>query len=490
MKDRDSDFKSTVAEQRNLAKAAPSEAAKARQNDNKRAFFNEKILLRHSSLASSGEKKIGGEKWTVPRNRLTPELLQEAVNRGVGDDLSPLVVQHLFDAKTNTVISTSDARTQCRSGVCYDVISSPAGTVEDGGILTSDGEVYYNGDVVFILYNIPEHSTEGSHVTTVIDINRWLVDGAIASLEPVRILVDQQDRLQSALQQLEREKCQIHSQPVYDKKTGRAISGAELTKARETRFEDIVNEIEEKKKRLVETTRALGEEKAKHYRHCKLEIRKLELGYEVKLRGKKKLYYTSLVIDQKGWSLVPLFATGQAKGAQGKCSLILDADARQHSVDLRPGSFKIERLPDGFGVLEMYSPGDAQQILFNGNFINGHYLNGTLRTDAFTFQGLFQDGQPSKGRCSYADGTVVEGGFALPEARIQSQLGPDYRRTSPHGRVNIRFKGGLEYNCNMKNGRACKDTESTEEPMLHRSIMFRGERLYFDKKAEREPEDL
>lgn len=320
MKDRDSDFKSTVAEQRNLAKAAPSEAAKARQNDNKRAFFNEKILLRHSSLASSGEKKIGGEKWTVPRNRLTPELLQEAVNRGVGDDLSPLVVQHLFDAKTNTVISTSDARTQCRSGVCYDVISSPAGTVEDGGILTSDGEVYYNGDVVFILYNIPEHSTEGSHVTTVIDINRWLVDGAIASLEPVRILVDQQDRLQSALQQLEREKCQIHSQPVYDKKTGRAISGAELTKARETRFEDIVNEIEEKKKRLVETTRALGEEKAKHYRHCKLEIRKLELGYEVKLRGKKKLYYTSLVIDQKGWSLVPLFATGQAKGAQGKCS--------------------------------------------------------------------------------------------------------------------------------------------------------------------------
>ncbi|EJK70643.1 hypothetical protein THAOC_07980, partial [Thalassiosira oceanica] len=252
MKDRDSDFKSTVAEQRNLAKAAPSEAAKARQNDNKRAFFNEKILLRHSSLASSGEKKIGGEKWTVPRNRLTPELLQEAVNRGVGDDLSPLVVQHLFDAKTNTVISTSDARTQCRSGVCYDVISSPAGTVEDGGILTSDAQHrrvtrddgYRHQPVARRWCDCKFGTREDPRGPA----------GPVAERSAATGTREMSNTFPASLRQ----------------KTGRAISGAELTKARETRFEDIVNEIEEKKKRLVETTRALGEEKAKHYRHCQV----------------------------------------------------------------------------------------------------------------------------------------------------------------------------------------------------------------------------
>ena len=446
------------------------------------AMNEEKILLRHFSSASAGKE----EKWAVARSRLTPVLLQEAVNRNrSGNGLSPLVVQHLLDSTTNTVILPSDAQAQCQRGddVCYDVISTPAGSVEDGGLLASQGEVYYNGDVVFLLRNIPEYSADGSRLTTVIDINRWLVDGAVAGLEPVRILADQQNGLQSALDQLELEKGQIHSLPVYNRKTGRAISGAELTRARDMRFENIVNEIEEKKKRLAHTTLALGEARAKHYRHCKMDIRKLDTGHKVKIKGKKKLYYTSLIIDQKGWSLVPLFATGQANDMKEKCGLILGAEAMRHSVDVRAGVFKIERLPDGFGVLEMYSPGDAQQILFNGNFIRGHYLEGTLRTDAFTFLGLFQDGQPSKGRCSYADGTVVEGRFELPEACIQSQLGPDYRRSSPHGQVDIKFKGGSECNCNMKNGRVCGAMGRIEEPKLHRSIMFRGERLYFDKES-------
>ena len=441
----DPDFLSTVVEQRNFAKmTAGSSEEKAS------SFFSEKISLR-----------CGGEKWTVPRHRLTPAFLQEAVNRNrVGDHLPPLVVQYLRDKTTNTVVSPSDAPTHCRSGgdVCYDIVSSSAGSVVDGGVLASEGEVYYNGDVAFLLSGIPEHSADGSHLT-VVDVNRWLVDGAIASLDPVRILVDQQNGLRRALTELEREKGQVHSRPV----------------------------LEEKEKRLVQTTRALGEVKAKHYRHCKLEMRKLETGnsYEVKVKGGKKLYYTTLITDQKGWSLVPLFATGQAKGAQKKCSLVLDTEAAQHSVvDLRR-AFKIERLPDGFGVLEMYSSGNAQQILFNGHFLGGHYLDGTLRTDAFTFQGLFRNGQPSKGRCSYADGTVVEGEFALSEARrVQSQLGPDYRRTLPKGKVDIQFKGGKAYSCTMKNGRACRETDIAEEPpKLHRSIMFRGERLYFDTKS-------
>jgi len=469
----DPDFLSTVVEQRNFAKmTAGSSEEKAS------SFFSEKIFLRS-----------GGEKWTVPRHRLGTTFLREAVNRNrVGDHLPPLVVQYLRDAMTNTVVSPSDAQTHCRGGgdVCYDIVSSSAGSVVDGVLLASEGEVYYNGDVAFLLSGIPEHSADGSHLT-VVDVNRWLVDGAIASLDPVRILVDQQNGLRRALTELEREKGQVSSRPVYNQNTGRAVSGSPLAKARETRFENTDNDIEEKEKRLVQTTRALGEVKAKHYRHCKLEMRKLETGnsYEVKVKGGKKLYYTTLITDQKGWSLVPLFATGQAKGAQKKCSLVLDTEAAQHSVvDLRR-AFKIERLPDGFGVLEMYSSGNAQQILFNGHFLGGHYLDGTLRTDAFTFQGLFRNGQPSKGRCSYADGTVVEGEFALSEARrVQSQLGPDYRRTLPKGKVDIQFKGGKAYSCTMKNGRACRETDIAEEPpKLHRSIMFRGERLYFDTKS-------
>ena len=443
-----------------------SPKAKAREQEKKEAFLNENIFLRLVPKSTTEATT-----WTIPRFRLTESFLQEAVNRGREASSPTLLVSHLHERRTNTVVLPKEVH-RCRaSPVIYDVHTNSAIGITKGGVLSVAGDSYYKGDVVFVI-NVPQLSKSEYEVIPD-DIHRWLVQGAISGLETMQIESDQIETLRQDLQQLENGIKNVHVSPVYNEH-GRAIVGSPLKDARERKFEDLQEETNQTKRLLEKAKQSLEALRAKHISACLLLITnrsekdqnrsdgKQVSSFSVKVQGKKKTFYTELISNKTDWNLIPLYATGDNKSKQK--SAIDTTSGVEHYVDL--GGVSIEMLPDGFGVLETYSECNqfatsangennnarGKHSVFHGNFREGQYHKGILHTDAGVYSGTFMSNEPRRGTMKYSDGIILTGGFT--QIKDDSPLGPNrYSRGLPHGNdLNIHFKNGAIYEGEMHHG--------------------------------------
>ena len=338
----------------------------ARLKEQQKAYSNELISLRlvppSSSLTTDNNSASPPSKsttWNIPRFRLTQCFLTETVNRGRNDTIPKLHVTHLIDSRSKDVILPSnDLRVQCRSTpVVYDVVTQLAGGIENGGVLARSGDSYYNGDLLFLIENIPKQSSSGLFDVQSSDVHRWLVECATSSVEKIMIANDKIKGLNETLQQLEKTLANVHKAPIYNDKTGRAITGEALQVARENKRTSLLDEQEQTKNNLAAAEQALNELRLKHLRRMELSIKKRsddttnnsnKISFAVKLHGKKKEYYTNLITNQKVWSL-PLYATGSDLDSSSNDTYelaLLDITASeqaQHFVDT--GSVSIIVLP-------------------------------------------------------------------------------------------------------------------------------------------------
>ena len=370
----DPDFIHLIESKRFQTSGIGSPKNQARLKEQQKAYSNELISLRLVPPSSSvtldntndnntSSPSKSATTWNIPRFRLTQVFLSETVNRGRNDTLPKLHVTHLIDSRSKEVLLPSnDLRVQCRSSpVVYDVVTQLAGGIKNGGVLARSGDSYYNGDMLFLITNVPKTSTSELFEVQSSDVHRWLVECATSSVEKIMIANDKIQGLNETLQQLEKTLANVHKAPIYNDKTGRAITGEALQVAREKKRTSLLEETEQTKSNLAAAEQALNELRLKHLRRMELSIKKRsddttnnsnKIAFSVKLHGKKKEYYTSLITNQKDWSL-PLYATGSDLGGSNRSSsndtselALLDittSQQAQHFVDT--GSVSIVVLP-------------------------------------------------------------------------------------------------------------------------------------------------
>lgn len=488
-----------------------------RQQQENNLFWNETITLRlvpPPTLIVAESSKNNGDcsstVLTIPRFRLTPDFLHDVANRGgstMKKKKKTILVSHLCEQKTKTIITTRDVQTKClQSPAVYDVILHFAGGVERGGVLSSSSsnnnvgyddeyDSYYKGDVIFRITNVPLFSKNGLFVVSSIDIQRWIVNSAIDCVESVQILSTNVVELEDSLKKLDFDINNVFVKPIYNE-VWRAIVDQQLTDARMTRLQALQDEQVQTERRLVEVEQMLTLEREIHDGACPLLVTQWDqcdtapttfgkkLSFTVKLEGKKRDFYVDLISSKTDWcSSLPLYATMEKpmdhkslkqqklsnnnKSTKEVMKEIDKAELAEHEVDV--GTVSIIMLPDGFGVHEVFISTNSQtgishdedglttrshHRLFHGDFHNGSYHDGTMHSDCGVYTGTFQFNQPSgKGRKKYKDGTVLVGDFVvfpsiLPPPPSSSTTGlvlsNPYLRGLPHGEnVTIHFKDGI-----------------------------------------------
>ncbi|EED92094.1 predicted protein [Thalassiosira pseudonana CCMP1335] len=450
-----------------------SPSAQARLLEQKKQFWSQPISLR---LVVPPDVTLSpAPTWTVKRFRLTQQFLEDACNRALSsssstdptEQLSKLslsrktndkqtlstvfAVSHIHHRESNNVILVHDMQSQCQTApIVYDVIVRSAGGITQGRLLSGGGgrrrkalerhfdqtsivRSHYDGDVVFLIHNVPSMSQNEGHRVTKEDVHRWIVDGAIKHEESIKLQTTKIANLNPLLTQLEKENKRLAALD-----PSLANAGPMKTKV------DAVRSQMEKAEKSLEALRS------RHFAQCTLVVTQVpskeqdkkdceisKYSWKVKLTGKKKEVYVDLIESNNAWK--------QA----------------EHFVDV--GGISIEKLPDGFGVYESYAEDGeiGRHRLYHGYFKEGAMSgNGTLHTDEGVYSGEFDEDEPcGKGKMKYADGITLNGTFANDKRSATDTVQADevpfnpYQRGAPNGHVQLRYPNGVRYEGTMQHGR-------------------------------------
>lgn len=485
-----------------------SPSAQARLLEQKKQFWSQPISLR---LVVPPDVTLSpAPTWTVKRFRLTQQFLEDACNRALSsssstdptEQLSKLslsrktndkqtlstvfAVSHIHHRESNNVILVHDMQSQCQTApIVYDVIVRSAGGITQGRLLSGGGgrrrkalerhfdqtsivRSHYDGDVVFLIHNVPSMSQNEGHRVTKEDVHRWIVDGAIKHEESIKLQTTKIANLNPLLTQLEKENKRLAALD-----PSLANAGPMKTKV------DAVRSQMEKAEKSLEALRS------RHFAQCTLVVTQVpskeqdkkdceisKYSWKVKLTGKKKEVYADLIESNNAWSTVPLYATGdivvskpKSKKAHVEARAFVTSidvsEQAEHFVDV--GGISIEKLPDGFGVYESYAEDGeiGRHRLYHGYFKEGAMSgNGTLHTDEGVYSGEFdEDGPCGKGKMKYADGITLNGTFANDKRSATDTVQADevpfnpYQRGAPNGHVQLRYPNGVRYEGTMQHGR-------------------------------------
>ena len=519
-----------LVEANRLQKSVSNTSSQKTQAQSTKTYMNETITLRFEDGSISN----------IPRFRLENDFVQNAVNRvtaakKAASATSNVSISHLILAKesnkdisqhhtsvfsylyhhdSNTIIMPdNNMKTRCLANVTYHVISRPAITIKEGGLLSrfikdhamnTHAEYHYDGEIVFIVHNVPTTSQNGLHEVTANDLRRWIVSGAICNLETIDVLTKKVETLKRDLLQIEHE---VKTLPTEHDGGKRVAIGSQSSKGKKAKY--LSDEIERINALLHTTTQSLETLYAQHVRNCTLSIEKrsnLSHGktcdWAIFLTGDEEKTYAKLIEQNKNWSLVPFYAFGTVvKSKQTHVILNIPVkDLSGHFVDT--GGVTMTKIPHGFGIYESYvevhpylnSKTKTRHRLYHGKFHEGDLCEGSLYTDSGVYSGKFVSNEPTSfGKMEYADGIKISGHFASPETTPTNP----YSHGIPHGQVHIRFPDKSSYEGSMYRGRITGEGVYKEEGLqkrgqfkdgvldndesednLHLSFMFGGERLW------------
>ncbi len=454
-----------------------------------------------------------GSTSTVPRFRIDKEFIQSAVNRvtarkaaskpkvfksklfSVKDSTkdsttklpfrSPaLMFSHLLHRDSNTIIlADAELKTKCSTNVTYDVVAMAPIAIKDSGVLSAgesrssilpnlspvsshQTESHYDGDVLYIVHDVPITTQNGRFEVTENDVKIWIVSGGTSALENVDVLTKKIKSLKETLLQIEQELASLPPAPIPSGR-GRVTAGSSAKSARDKKVKILSDEKERCTSLLSTAKRSLETLYAQHMVDCKLIVEKRSrdgaldnksCDWAIQVDGDKKEMYTSLIENNKNWS-IPMYAFG-VKGGKTPISLpIPEEDQSTHFVDIK--CITMSKLPHGFGILESYAEFDpylnsdkkmSRHRLYHGHFHEGEFSEGALYTEAGIFTGKFDKGRPTIGTKKYADGIEITGEFAVHDLSLQTITNP-YCRGLSDGFQSIKFPDKATYQGVMKQGR-------------------------------------
>jgi len=470
------------------------------QKTSTRAYMNENITLRFEDGSTS----------SVPRFRLDKEFVQNAVNRftaknaqskskvfkshlfsakdttkGATTNLSSrppaLIFSHLYHRDSNTIIMSDTAlKAKCSANVTYDVVAMAAIAIKDGGVLSGGGsrssrslsikppttttrhiESHYDGNILFVIHDVPTTSQNDTYEVTENDVRRWLVTGTIRNTETVDVLSKKIESLKQTLLQIEQEIASLP--PISIPSGGKGRVGSSAQNVRDKKAKILSDERERCTSLMQTATQSLETLHAQHMKDCVLVVEKRSrendfdsktCDWAILVDGDNKEMYTSLIEKNKNWSMIPMYAFD----AEPISLPISEKDQSRHFVDV--GGIRMSKLPHRFGIFESYEEFDpyltsgktrSRHCLYHGQFHEGEFSEGTLYTEAGAYAGKFKRGEQTVGTMECVDGIKISGDFAVDDVSLQTRRNP-YSRGLPDGLQIIKFPDKATYEGEMKQG--------------------------------------
>ena len=436
----------------------------AREKSRRTAWQNE--MIRISVLDDDGNERMGCT-WRIPRNKLTPEFLQEIVNRSpASNDPDGCAIEFLRDSAGVDIIWPQQMQAECQpKPFSYYVVKK---FVTEGYDARDDK--HYSGDLRILLKNVPMHTTNEKYDVRMEDVRAWVMFGVVEEDEYVQKFVRKVAHLKKAIALIEKRIKKQATDKVYDDRANE-LHGEKADVERMDRYLELSRE-KEKIEEEHDHAEAEVENTMKQRFASKLTVRRGKVDkmadrctWIVEFGGINKKKFEDMVAHKTDWNGIRL-AVGTSKQDPYTCRGLVPDGSKPYIPDfseyiVNMHGVRITRLEDGFGT---YQELDRQSSDLRGKkfeFYHGTFSEGKKEghgiwyTDEGIYSGQVKDDQPyGNGRMDYANGDSHTGEFKVRAGHRESLLGPNpYSRGEPNGKCKRTFSDGSYYEGDMQDGK-------------------------------------
>ncbi len=421
----------------------------------RKAFLNEVVTLTLSKPKAS---------WNVPRFRLTTEFVQHLIDRTVPTRGVSLAYLKSSDEAIGIVVPSEMVRL-CKKDVPYEMILSYPNQTKD---IKEKHGCAYQGQMHFVLRNVPARSQNHLHTVRSPHIMKWIVDGILKEDPDLVRLEKKLSALKRSLSSINAQLEKVHEVPVINSR-GVASSGRVAERKRQEMYDTLIDskyqtddEIEETSKTLFNLHSLKCEQIEVSVTQCSNEHEQL---WNVELRGEYKNFNEQILLNKASWNTSFMYAFPRHR--EGEHYII---DSPDYLVDT--ACISIERVEHGFGTFHRSSPRDLDQDqdsppemnsddvvdFYHGTYVDGKYHgSGMLYTSSYIYGGGFKSHSFSgKGTLIFKDGDILNSKSFEPSKRgtpHEDLLATSnrYARGEPSS-CSILFSDGATYDGEMECG--------------------------------------
>lgn len=435
--------------------------AEERIREERKAWYNEVIVLH--ILDADTQKPRDGCTWKLPRYRLSQEFLQGLVNRSpASSDKNGCEISYVQDSKGEIILPTQMKALCKRHPEKYYIVCKKASRVFD-----VKHNINYEGDMKFVLHDVPRRSRDEKHEVTSEDIRRWVVNNIVEEDPIIQRLKKKVESLKASIDRITVDIKDTPTRPIF-KKNGTPIRGKKADTERDvifrklnsekmeirSKYEDAIDNFERMRNERLEK---LGveiyeaEEKAYDVSH--------RTAWMIEFTGVHKEYHEHLALSKADWNSCPLrVGYDPIQIAEKNAASLTDhvggfVSETEGLVDM--GGVSIQRLENGYGnyhrIAEDVLPRDCDEGVeyYHGCWKDGVMDGyGIIYTSSGVYSGVVRDGKPcGEGCMNYADGDRLTGNFR----KRGSKTNP-FTRGLPDGKASISFGDGSYYEGAMVDG--------------------------------------
>ena len=426
--------------------------------------------------AKDSTSQVGSQKlkeWHIQRIRLNPDFLQQLVDRLLHPtEESGAIIAYLKEVETGQIILPHDMQRICRAYVAsvlrdkrpntrscsYELYLSRPNKIKD--VLDDTNDIAaYQGQMKFVLHNVPLQSQNSLHEVKTIHIQNWIVDGILHEDQDVR---KTENRIKSIMKSLESKRRQIErlsDEPVFNDR-GQELAGKKAQTKREEKYDILKEEKDTLHVQYDEALENLKETKMKVLKKIDMTVIQHDKKetWEFAFHGEHRKSLDDLVVKKRNWNTCFMYADPTLDLLDGDFVSLTD---KEYLVD--SAGISIERLENGFGCFHKRMD-DAKGFkncthshvyAYHGTFLNGKKNgNGILFSLDGVFAGkMYEDMPYDKGVFISKDGDVIHSNFSPPTHPTPPGIRVNpYAKSVPHGHCRVQFSDGAYYEGQMKNG--------------------------------------
>ena len=402
----------------------------------KRAFFNEsiKIVLSEPRCA-----------WTVARFRLTPEFVQQLIDRSIlAIGVTPAYL------KCNTgIIMPHDMQRLCIKHETYELVVAQPNRTND-----SKSNHGYKGEREFTIRNVPSHSQNNLYTVSEKHLMEWVRQSLLREDPDIVNLDKQITACKKSLDSIALLMQKAAENPIVNDR-GIIITGKHADQKRQERYDIILKNKYDTRAELEDAEANRSELHHTKRNQIQLSVFFLKANeWKIELHGEHTDYYDALLLNKRDWNTSFLYAYPNDLDPQQR------SEDSEYLVDI--GCIAVDRVENGFGCYhrpsysnvaqcEDESIHESQVISYHGTYEHGLYQGcGFLFSRSHFYGGGFDRNLPQgQGTIIHKDGDVIQGEFGLSNSKVHENR---YARGLPNGNNSITFADGAFYEGELRNG--------------------------------------
>ena len=413
--------------------------AEQQVEERKKRFFDETIHLNLDEPATS---------WKVQRFRLTPEFVQQLIDRTVPER----GVSMAYLKSSEGIIVPSDMQRSCKKAAMYDLVLSYPNRTKDVA-----KKHVYQGQMQFLIRDLPVYSQNHLHRVQEQHVCKWIKNGLLRE-DPDLVRLEKnvtslKRSLETVIGQLQR----ASEEPIMNDR-GLIMTGKKAELKRQERYMKLQNNRNQVRAELGETEKSMDEQHKLRADRIKLSaVLSNDKNWIVNLHGEHKSYYETILLKKSNWKTSFMYAV--PKEVAG------DENSQDTEYLVDTASASVERVENGFGCFNQpacYSADieskentfEQHVDCYHGSYAEGQRQGfGMLYATHGVYGGAFANNlHHGEGSLIYKDGDLVRSNFGLKVMGDKKGYTNRYARGLSNGHGKISFSDGAFYEGDLRNG--------------------------------------